>query len=193
MAVSDYMYLMYLCFCCLFWVIFFSHINCLLSWRSAVSQSATFCISYSLWLSAVLLMRWAKLFPTVVSSTLQFFMVFSINFMTTSNILDILRQSIMQTKCFFFVINLRHSNTFFLSRFVVFEDMLISVLKISFSLCSFAASFLFFGEQSVIYLQLIDLLQYFSPKLFCFLVIRLLVWLQTFFPFNFWWNFLSLL
>ena len=47
--------------------------------------------SKNIWISTSV-----KVFPPVVNSTLQFFMVSSINFMTLSDILNILRQSVIQ-------------------------------------------------------------------------------------------------
>ena len=45
-----------MCVCCLFWVIFFSHIDCNLLRRWAVLQSENLCISYRPWLLGILLM-----------------------------------------------------------------------------------------------------------------------------------------
>ena len=65
-----------------------------------------------------------KLFPPAVISTLQFSMVFSINFMTSPDILYILKQSVFQLcgtiSYAFFVVNTRH--------FALLEDVLINVL-----------------------------------------------------------------
>ena len=72
----------------------------------------------------------AKLFPPTINCTLQFSLVFSINFMTSSNILYILRRFIIQLVhryivCFS-VVNSRHIYVF-PSRFAVLEDVLINV------------------------------------------------------------------
>ena len=53
--VVIYMYSMYLVFCCLFWVIFFSHLDSPLR-RQTVPQIFIYCISYKLGLPCILLM-----------------------------------------------------------------------------------------------------------------------------------------
>ena len=81
--------------------------------------------SASLWKITFWIFAAAKLFPPTVSSTLQFFMVFSIRFMTSSDILCIYGQSIIQlcgTISYTFLYPIHAT-----SCFALLEDVLINI------------------------------------------------------------------
>ena len=89
----------------------------------------------------------AKVFPSAVNSTFQFFITFIIKFMTFLDILYILGQSIT------------HVFWDHIIKFLVdfLEDMLINVQEAIGSSCSPVASFLIFQKQSAAYKRIIDL------------------------------------
>ena len=83
----DYMCSMYLCFCCLFWVKFFSHLESTLLKRWAVPQSAIFCFSYKLGLPGILLnclslplARWYFKVPYFLNFYFQVFVFLFFNY-----------------------------------------------------------------------------------------------------------------